>query len=354
MDQPEAPEHVLGLDEPKTVQAQSLKAPEAGSEPLDLAPASPSPDPMPDEAVAHPFGAALGPVLLDLCQGRLTDLRWFRTNWQRGGALTGYASWTDDDGPLRDVVVKLPVPPKERRWLVQLSADEVTPRIFTHGSVLGGYDFAWVIMERLPFGPVGSKWKAGSFELIAEATAAFYASARIVPLCDPPKPRDWEGQLKLARKHIGRDTIAHSQRWRKALKTAGKKLPKMLDTWHARDRGCWCHGDLHPGNAMTRCEPPGGPAVLFDLAAVHPGHWVEDAVYLEHLYWANPKALHGTKPVKLIAKRMRDHGLAPGENWPELANIYRTLLAMVAPAHLDAEGGSLHAAASLEMLERLV
>jgi len=352
MDQPDAPEHHLGLGA-APARARTVR-PKPDPDPFEVLPASTSPSPLPKDTAFQPFGATLAPVLLSCCAGRLTNLQWFRTDWQRGGALTGYADWTDDQGLQRPAVVKMPVPPGERRWLVQLSCDEVTPRVYAHGCELGGYDLAWVVMERLPHGPLGTKWGASRFDLLADAAANFYASARLVPLTDPHTPRDWESQLKQSRDHISRDTIAHSQRWRAALKATGKKLPGWLKTWRSRDTGYWCHGDLHLGNAMSRYAPPDGPATLFDLAAVHPGHWVEDAVYLEHLYWAHPKALDAAKPAKLIAHYMRDYGLSPGDNWSELAKIYRALLAMVAPAHLDAEGGSAHAAAALEVLEELV
>ncbi|MFN3167815.1 MAG: phosphotransferase [Phycisphaeraceae bacterium] len=354
MDQPDAPEHCLGPDPTPAPVRASTHAPPTDPAPVEVPPASASPSPLPDHGVSQPFGAALAPVLVNLCGGRLSQPNWFRTDWQRGGALTGYATWRDDKGVEHPAVVKLPVPPKERRWLVQLSSDDVTPRVFAHGSELGGYDLAWVVMERLPHGPLGRPWGSDAYDLLADAAANFYARARMIPMGDPPRPRDWKGQLKAAREHVGRDTIAHSQRWRKALKAAAKQLPGWLDAWHRRDTGTWCHGDLHPGNAMSRFAPPDGPAVLFDLACVRPGHWVEDAVYLEHLYWASPGTLHGTNPAKLIARSMRDYDLSPGENWPQLADIYRALLAMVAPAHLSAQGGAAHAAAALGVLERLL
>ena len=55
-----------------------------------------------------------------------------------------------------------------------------------------------------------------------------------------------------------------------------------------------------------------------------------------------------------VAGRYSYDGLAPGDNWPELANIYRALLAMVAPAYRNKPGGNAHAAASLHVLESLV
>lgn len=358
MDQPDTPEHCqsLGSDPAQAI----IPAPTAHipvevtcTEPIEVKPRSPSPAPLPQNTPIAPFGAALAPVLLELCAGNLSQPNWFRTDWQRGGALTGYATWHDETGE-HDAVVKFPVPPKERRWLVQLSSDDVTPRVFAHGSELGGYDLAWVVMERLPHGPLGTPWGAKAYGLIAEAAANFYARARLIPMGDPPPPRDWAGLLKSAKSSISKDTIDHSQRWRKAFKQVKKKLPDWLEIWNARDTGYWCHGDLHPGNAMSRTPAPDGPAVLFDLACVHPGNWVQDAVYLEHLYWSAPKSLHGANPVKQIAQHLRDYGLSPGHNWPELANIYRGLLAMTAPTQQSAYTGSGHTAAALNVLERLM
>lgn len=356
MDQPDTPEHYASLGQPR---AQAFRPPIPPREPVEVLPRSPSPEPLPEQAALQPFGAMLAPVLLELCEGKLANINWFRTDWQRGGALTGYATWTDDTGT-QDAVVKFPVPPKERRWLVQLSSDDVTPRVYAHGSELGGYDLAWVVMERLPHGPFGCTSGALAYDMLAEAVANFYARARLIPIGDPPPPHDWAGLLKRTKQSISKDTIADSQRWRKVLKKVNKQLPNWLDVWNQRDIGFWCHGDLHPGNAMTRSHGPApgskthGPAVLFDLANVRPGHWVEDAVYLEHLYWASPASLHGAQPVKQISQYLRDYGLAPGHNWPELANIYRALLAMTAPLSRNVYTGVGHTAASLKVLERLV
>ena len=68
----------------------------------------------------EPFGANLEPALLEATDHRLSAIRWFRTDWQRGGALTGYAKYREEDGRDQAVVVKLPVPPGERQWLVRL------------------------------------------------------------------------------------------------------------------------------------------------------------------------------------------------------------------------------------------
>ena len=342
MDQPDALEHVPGL-------VSRDQAPPADLSSHDTSPLAPPPT---DEPVTQPFGAALAPVLLEICGDRLQRVRWFRTDWQRGGALTGFCDWIDDQGQTREAVVKMPVPPAERRWLVRLSSDEITPRVYAHGTSLGGYDLAWVIMERLPHGPIGRKWDGQMVPLLAEAAAHFYASTRVVPPEDEPKRRDWPTLLRHARDHATPQMLPEAQRWKKALKAADRKLDGWLEAWRARPHDTWCHGDLHLGNAMTRVAPPGGPAVLFDLANIHTGHWVEDAVYFEHLYWANPDRLGGHKPVKLVAHYLKEFGLSPGDHWPELANLKRALLAMAAPGLMDLKGGKPHVEAALQILER--
>jgi len=101
------------------------------------------------------FGANLEPVLRQACQGLLSSVSWFRTDWQRGGAQTGYATYRDGDGVDHAVVVKLPIGPVEYRWLTRLGDyPDVSPRVWAHGQSLGGYDMAWVAMERLEHGPL--------------------------------------------------------------------------------------------------------------------------------------------------------------------------------------------------------
>ncbi|MEM9884157.1 MAG: phosphotransferase, partial [Planctomycetota bacterium] len=266
-----------------------------------------------------PFGATLEPVLRDHCAGRLSPINWFRTAWQRGGALTGYATFADDTGDPHPVVVKLPVPPRERRWLLTLQtdteADRVVPRLFAHGESLGAYDFAWVVMQRLPHGPLGPAWAGREFDLVVAAAGRFYRQTAGVPL-DPhagPRQRDWQDILDRGRKHVQDRGTNDPQRWKAALKRAAKKLDAWTGPWLARPAGDWCHGDFHLGNAMSHWpadhdHPDDAAGVLIDLAEVRVGHWVEDAVYLEHLFWSRPHRLAGRKLVSMIARQRKAHG----------------------------------------------
>ncbi len=306
-------------------------------------------------SLPRPFGADLEPVLQQCTDHHLHDIHWFRTDWQRGGALTGYAKWRNGAATAQDVVIKLPVPPVERRWLKRLQAAEhVAPRLYAHGDELKGYDLAWVVMERLDHGPLGPKWDGREFDLLVEAAGRFYAAAGSHPVEGDPEQKNWSAILQNSRDNVHQHALPEEQRWKEALKKAHRKLDGWLAVWNDRTIDQWCHGDLHLGNAMTREPAPAGPAVLFDYACVHPGHWLEDAVYLEHLYWARRQKLGGRKLCSLIARERKKHGLPVEPDWPELAQVKRALLALSTPAMLEHDGEVHHVHAALEVLEAAV
>ncbi|MAE62782.1 MAG: hypothetical protein CMJ18_00800 [Phycisphaeraceae bacterium] len=317
-------------------------------------PASPNQAaPNADPADGALVGVNLEPALLRACDGRLSELTWFRTGWQRGGALTGYASYQADDGAATPVVVKLPVPPVERGWLVRLGAyEDVVPAVLAHGDALNGYDMAWVVMERLAHGPLGPAWQGAEFDLLVEAVGRFYAAAANFPVTDPRPQRDWVEVLQHCRRHVSATASEHQSRWNRALRQAQKKMPKWLDAWHARATDQWCHGDLHLGNAMARQPAPQGPALLFDFALTHPGHWLEDAIYFEHLYWSQRARLGDRRLCRQIAHERRRLGLGVEKDWSELARVRRALVAISVP--LAVEAGDRPSDAALEVLEREV
>ena len=312
-----------------------------------------------------PFGATLAPALQDVCGGRLSIINWFRTQWQRGGALTGYATWRENERDTQ-VVVKLPVPPRERRWLVALQdmpagVGPVVPRVFADGRELAGYDFAWVVMERLAFGPLDHAWGGREFDLTADAAGRFYAATADVPI-DPawkPRHRDWPDIIGRARKHVQDRGVHESQRWKAALKRANKKLDVWTARWHDRGRRDWVHGDLHLGNVLSPAGPSDPEAELggvneqgrlIDLAEVRVGHWIEDAVYLEHLYWSARHRLGGRKIVSMIARERKRRGAPVSADWPDLAHVKRLLLAIATATKLH-EVTHGHAEAALKILE---
>ena len=311
----------------------------------------------PEALPAHggPLGAALEPILQHACEDRLSRVTWFRTDWQRGGAATGYATFSERKDVQHPVVVKLPVPPRERQWLVRLQgAADVAPRVYAHGESLNGYDLAWVVMERLPHGPLTTAWRGVEFDLVVDAIGRFYAAAAGVPLVGSPTKRDWHGLYDRARQRVMSRAVPEAQRWKNALKKAHRKLDGWIDVWNDRPIHGWCHGDLHLANAMTRTPAPDGPALLLDFAEVEPGHWLEDAIYFEHIYWGAKDRLAGRKLTRAIARRRRELGLAVESDWAELARVKRALLATTTPALLDAEGDPRHVHAALDVLERAV
>jgi aminoglycoside phosphotransferase (APT) family kinase protein len=299
---------------------------------------------------ANSLAPALGAELLQALAGRLHDLHWFRTDWQRGGAGTAFAKWRDEDGCDRDVVVKVPVNLREFRWMRRVAgeADGPVAQLITSGTALGPYDFAWIVIERLRYGPLGLNWHADHFDRMCEAAARFHRSASAIPIEGTPLHEDWDKLLGSARDHVRESRFPERSRWMHALKDFSKKADKAIDRWHERKPVGWIHGDLHPANAMSRIANDHGPACLIDLAEVRIGHWVEDAVYLERLHWVKPERL-SHKPVKCLAEARRRNGLEVGD-YPMLASIRRALLAATAPA-FKGEHSPLLLAACLARLE---
>jgi len=309
----------------------------------------------------QPFGSELEPALRRACGDRLSKVQWFRTDWQRGGALTGYS--TLDAAP---VVVKLPVPPNERTWLKALQLDEgaeqppAVPRLYADGERLNGYDLAWVVMERLPHGPLTGRWGGAETDCLIEAAGRFYERAANSgrPLPDLPVERDWydiakrsAGALSQLKPTLGKTKY---KAWKQALQKAEKRLPSWLSRWGERPAEDLVHGDLHPGNAMSHEPAPHGPVMLIDLARTRRGHWVEDAVYLEHLHWADRDRLGGRSVTRQFAQERKRRNLRGDPGWAELANIRRGLLALAAPALTLIETDPAHLEASFDVLGQVL
>lgn len=326
-------------------------------------------------ADASLFGASLEPILRKQLEGRLSGVSWFRTDWQRGGALTGFATYRDEDDGDRehDVVVKMPVPPRERDWLGRChdhpkrdAAVAVTPHLYAHGDTLNGYDLAWVVMEKLPYGPLNPTtrdWGAAAFDLLLDAAADFHFTAHHTQISDEEHARrdaqanDWPALFAKAREQVKGKSFPNGQAWKKALKQHAKEFESLCEAWAQRPTTGWCHGDLHPGNALHMPGDGEHPdrCVLIDLGLVHRGSWVEDAVYLEHLFWGHEDRLSGVEPVKAMRAERKRRGLRVRERDGRLANIKRVLTAACVPARLAGEGGDqayLHAA--LDRLEKLL
>ena len=130
------------------------------------------------------------------------------------------------------------------------------------------------------------------------------------------------------------------------------KLDGLVEQWRARHADQWLHGDLHLANAMCRTGDADDAVCLIDLAEVHAGHWIEDAIYLERQLWARPERLKSDPPVKAIAKARKALGLFVGEDYVRLAAIRRTLLAATAPRFIKSEGHPVYLDACLDRLDR--
>ncbi len=311
------------------------------------------------------LGSSLGPLLQQICQGRLADIDWFRSTWQRGGAATGFSTWTFDTGESVEVMVKLPVGPMEQSWTMRLGAIEPiawndatsesipTPRVVATGEALGGYDLSWVVMERFRGHPLISRLDRDAAIKIILAAADFQARALDTsPVTIPTSCLDYRSIRTRSLEALDHGMIEHEDRWAAALDRVGQRLDDLIACWESRPIDAWCHGDLHPGNAMwRRCQDAIKRCVLIDLALIHPGHWVEDALYLERQFWGHEELLGGIEPVEALARARSALGLALDGDYRELARARRVLLASAVPSLLTREGNRKYVERALEILE---
>jgi len=307
------------------------------------------------QADSRTLAASLMPVLEHVCDRRLKAITWFKADWQRGGAATGTATYCDSTGE-HPVVVKLPVVPRELIWTRRLQDaeddDPVVPRLFDSGDELGGYDLAWLVLERFEHGPLGLRWHEDHLPRIAAAAARFHERAGRIEVDQPPRVEQWDEMISESLASVKLNAVQEPRRWTVALKELAGRIDDLVAEWNARDVKQWLHGDLHLANAMSRNAMNSGAVSLIDLAEIHAGHWVEDAVYLERQLWARPERMARQKPVKLIAAARRRLGLPVEEDYARLAMIRRVLLAATAPRFIKSEGNPKHLGACRDWLER--
>ncbi len=298
------------------------------------------------------LASSLEPVLTKQTQNQIQDIHWFRTDWQRSGAATGFATWNDKNDESTEVVVKLPVIERELRWTrCMQNADGVAPRLFASGKELNGYDLAWMVIERFPIGPLGKHWEISNIDRIANAAARFTNSASEFPIDQEGRREDWDVLLKTAKMSVRENHIKDESKWKKAHSLLSKKLKIILERWRSRRIDQWLHGDLHFANAMCRSEKPDAKVSLIDLAEVHAGHWVEDAVYLERQLWGYKSRLKTTKPVHAMAVARKSLGMRVDDDYNDFVDIRRLLLAATAPAFMQSEGDPRYLSACLEQLQ---
>lgn len=298
------------------------------------------------------LASSLEPVLKKQTNNQLTDIHWFRTDWQRGGAATGFATWENGDSDCADVVVKLPVVRRELRWTRRMQeAGGVAPMLLASGEQLSGYDLAWMIIERFPVGPLGKHWENNNIARIADAAARFTLAATEYQIDQLGRKEDWKKLLTDAKKSVRENHIESGSKWKKSHSLLTKKLHQLMDIWRGRRIDQWLHGDLHLANAMCRSNESDAKVALIDLAEVHAGHWIEDAVFLERQLWGHKSRLKETKPVHAMAVARRAHGLRVDDDYSDLVDIRRLMLAATAPCFMRSEGDPRYLASCLRQFQ---
>lgn len=306
------------------------------------------------------LAASLAPALKEACGGRIDDIAWFKADWQRGGAATATAKYLTEARERVPVIVKMPVVRRELIWLRRLQQEDgsadgaspVVPRLYAFGDAIGDYDLTWVVMERFAHGPLGMRWRDEHVARIAEAAARFHRAAGAFEIDQPPRDEPWDDLVREAVDAVRVNVLPEEARWTKALKAFRERLPALAAEWRARQPIEWLHGDLHLANAMSRVGIDDGPVALIDLAEVHAGHWLEDAVYLERQLWTRPDIVKSCRPVRAVALARKAIGLPVDEGYARLAMVRRGLLAATAPRFLRSEGSPRHLAGCLEWLEK--
>lgn len=322
----------------------------------------------------HEISSMLAAPLRAACADQLGDVEWFQASWQHSGALTGVATWRQSGdahaggAACAGVVIKLPVSPEEFEWTCALGsgtagADCPTARVVASGESLAGHEVRWLVLERLTTPPL-SMQDESAVRTLMELALEFHTRAGAArPLGARTATQDWELELGRARDVVKSSGIAHAQHWNDIIKRVQRHAHALQRKWDARAVQTWCHGDLHAGNVLRRAplardtlapatEGAPGRWVLIDLALVHPGHWLEDAVYVERLHWGRPELLHGMKPVSTLARLRRERGLPVEDNYAELTDIRRVFMAATAPLFLEHEGHPKYVRAAMEMLEQ--
>ena len=168
---------------------------------------------------------------------------------------------------------------------------------------------------------------------------------------------EWDRLLGRARDACEVTHIEGEREWIDLIERVRGGLEDLLGIWRSREMDTWCHGDLHPGNVMIRCDetcPEDRCGVLLDLALVHPGHWVEDALYLERLYWGREDALRGLSPIEALARHRRALGMHADEMDERLADVRRVLMGATSPAFLKQENDRVYLAAALQNVRKIL
>lgn len=315
------------------------------------------------------LGEALAPALRAELAPHLGEIHWFRADWQRGGAATGFATWTRSEGQTVEAMVKLPVGYREVFWTAELGSvpEDVwdsdrarslpTPRLLAAGNDLSGYDLAWIVVEKLAGPPMSRRRSRESVEAILSTAAEFQARCEAIkPVDEVPAAHDWHGAVRKSRDAVRRGDCPDEQLWGDSLKRVSRHLDSLVTRWNARPLSSWCHGDLHPANALSRAvdEQNWRRCVLIDMALVHAGHWSEDALYLERQHWGHEEFLFGVSPVEMLAERRRRLGLEVDPGFQRWADLKRVLTAAAAPGLIGIEGNARYLAGCLATLRRLL
>jgi hypothetical protein len=209
--------------------------------------------------------------------GRLRDARFGALAPNYSGALMLEGAW--DGGA---AIAKVGATPREVHWMRELARVDpgLIPTLHASGDALGDEPLAWMVMERCAH-EVGWQWGGVGYGMLLEAGVRFQLAARAIAGAVGAEDVDVEGFCALAGEALACDPPPPGP--------AERVVARMAEEWAWVLRTCrveTCHGDLHPGNAVSRAAPPdpGARALLIDHAPA-PMPWATEPARCEILYW---------------------------------------------------------------------
>lgn len=240
--------------------------------------------------------------------------------WSGGRALHFSGTWRETGDP---VLTKVGVAAHELHWASALSeaASGLCPTLYASGERLAHLRLRWMVLERVPFGPLGPLWLGNEFRMLLEAAVRFQkvalglAPAKIAEV-DQVVLRGWleEGLRRDAPGPAGvvADRVPQDFQWVASVCELGT-----------------CHGDAHLCNGLTRTPPPTpSPVLLIDPQPIRQP-WAFDAGYLQVCASVDKERVGYRGLIPMMSRLRAQHGLDTCAD-RDVPRLSRTVLAWFA------------------------
>jgi hypothetical protein len=252
--------------------------------------------------------------------------------WTWSDARFARGLWDGTD----EVVLKVGGDPGDRLMtsFLQAGAPGLAPRLHAGGSTVGTIRAEWMVMERIPHGPLGPVYGGDEFDLLLEARVRLHHATSGHPFASATPDHSY------LRSRMDRGLSAGAPA---CLAPLAERF-EVEWAWMAAVFGTsCCHGDFHLANALSRQPRPHGPAVLIDFSPVS-APWVWDLAYLQALVSSaidRPGSSHLVERYEALLRRDGMEAIPHAELERAAAiAIAWNLLALAADPHWHATPGA--------------